>query len=239
MKYGVLVLARLTSRRLPRKALRTVYGRPLLEYVLRRASLVPDARVIVATSTDASDDPLEEFALRENWQCFRGSLNDVMGRCVACCEFYGLDAFARVNGDSPWVDPELVRIGFEQLASDDLDFVTNLVPRTYPYGVSCEVIRSSVFKRIADATTAPGDREHFTQPLYRSLESLRVGFLRAPEDWSHHRLVIDTEDDLVRFRAIVESCPDWQHVLTGNLVALLRSRPGLSFLHTHKDDQPL
>ncbi|MBK6669472.1 MAG: hypothetical protein IPG46_07245 [Actinobacteria bacterium] len=71
----------MTSSRLPGKALRTVAGRPLLGYAidrLRHASVV--GAIVVATSDDPSDDPIEAFCRSEDIAFHRGSLNDVAAR---------------------------------------------------------------------------------------------------------------------------------------------------------------
>ncbi|MEZ5100173.1 MAG: hypothetical protein R3C15_10325 [Thermoleophilia bacterium] len=62
MKIGVVVQARMSSARLPGKVLRELAGRPLLAHVLDRVRQVGNADVVVlATSTEASDDPVAEL----------------------------------------------------------------------------------------------------------------------------------------------------------------------------------
>lgn len=195
----------MSSRRLPGKALVSVAGRPLLWYVLARLEPL-GMPVVVATSDDEGDDAIADHCRDAEVPCHRGSLTDVAGRLLSAARSHGFDAFARVNGDSPFVDPGLLRIAFDALESEDLDFVTNLVPRTYPYGVAVEVIRTSCYADIMAATAAPADREHAMQAVYRGLAGLRHRRLvRAAGDRSAVSLTIDTPADLEAFRRFVAS----------------------------------
>ncbi|NLA80639.1 MAG: NTP transferase domain-containing protein, partial [Chloroflexi bacterium] len=62
-----IIQARMSSSRLPGKALLAIAGVPMLKRVVdrvRRASLVD--KVVVATTSDASDDAIEEAC--KSWQ---------------------------------------------------------------------------------------------------------------------------------------------------------------------------
>ena len=61
----VFVQARMSSRRFPGKVLAPFAGRPLIDHVLEQvAKALPRKRIVVATSTEPSDDPLVAY-LRE------------------------------------------------------------------------------------------------------------------------------------------------------------------------------
>ena len=62
-----ILQARMSSTRLPGKVMKSVAGRPMLERQierLRRCSTLD--RLIVATSDDASDDPLAQFLVQSD-----------------------------------------------------------------------------------------------------------------------------------------------------------------------------
>src|SRR6187401_1254787 len=145
MIAGAIVVARLDSRRLPGKVLADIGGEPLLWYVISRVQLVRafEGRVVIATSDRPVDDPLADCCQARGWPVFRGSADDVAGRLLACAEHHGWEWFARINGDSPLTDPELLGEACEVASFDDHDFVTNLQPRSFPYGVSAELLRTS------------------------------------------------------------------------------------------------
>ena len=105
-----ILQARMSSTRLPGKVMKSVAGRPMLERQierLRRCSTLD--RLIVATSDDASDNPLAQFLQTIGVETFRGSLHDVLGRYVGAVEALGVNGpVVRLTADCPLTDPEIV-----------------------------------------------------------------------------------------------------------------------------------
>src|SRR5712692_1849570 len=104
-----ILQARASSSRLPGKVLKPILGRPMLLHQLdrvRRAKSL-DA-LVVATSTDASDDAIEELCAAEGVACFRGSLDDVLDRFYQAALPFNPRHIARLTGDCPLIDPDLV-----------------------------------------------------------------------------------------------------------------------------------
>jgi spore coat polysaccharide biosynthesis protein SpsF len=197
---AVVILARLDSARLPGKALRPVAGRELLGRVIDRVRLaVPADAILVATSDREIDDPIAKFVSGEGISVFRGSVNDVAGRCLACAEVYGLGYLVRISGDSPFIDPSLIQSMMQRFESGDADIVTNVFPRGFPPGMSVEVIAVAALRRIIEASDDPADREHVTVLAYRDPTEFKIDNV-APEtaDLSGVALTIDTEADLAR-----------------------------------------
>ncbi len=205
MRTGAIVLARMTSDRLSGKVLRHLAGKPLIDHVIDRALRITLAdQVVVATSIDAEDDVLACHCEARGVDVFRGSRDDVAGRVLECARFWGWRYFARVNGDSPFIDPGLIDIGLEQALVRDMDFVTNICPRTFPYGVAVEVMKTGVFEHACHRITRDEDREHVTAFFYRRLHELRHLSLTADgENTSDIRLTVDDEDDIVRMETLM------------------------------------
>ena len=86
------VQARMSSSRYPGKVLAPFCGRPILAHVVERVTrAVTPKRVVVAMSTEASDEPLARCAEVLGVQVFRGSLVNVFGRLVACLKKHPCD----------------------------------------------------------------------------------------------------------------------------------------------------
>jgi len=194
----------MTSQRLPGKSLRPLCGRPMLQYVLDRlARLDSLAETIVATSTDPSDDPLDEFCRRIGCPCFRGSLDNVADRFLQAAGAHRLSAFVRVNGDSPLLDQRLVARGVALFTESGADLTTNVSPRTYPAGMSVEVVRTETFERIVPELDEQYDREHVTNYFYRHADRFRIErfVLDVPRRDVH--LAVDTPENFETVSRIV------------------------------------
>jgi spore coat polysaccharide biosynthesis protein SpsF (cytidylyltransferase family) len=124
---------------------------------------------------------------------------------VEAARAHDLDAVARVNGDSPWLDPALLTEAVARMRAERPDLVTNLVPRRWPYGIAVEVAAVEALAR-AHATATAEDREHVTRALYGAPERFATLPLSSRVDeGSDVRLVVDTEEDLRRFEQLVRA----------------------------------
>lgn len=201
MSTGVVIFSRMDSRRLPGKALRDIAGRPLLGRVIDRANRCTRADVvIVATSDRPDDDAIADFALAEGSQLFRGDLDDVLGRALSCCNAYGLTRFARVCGDRPFFDPATVDRLIAEHAANGLDLATTLCPRSYPPGLTVEIVGTDALRHADASATEAKEREHFTQYFYRRSGDFKIRSFEAIEelDFSDLAFAVDDESDLRR-----------------------------------------
>ena len=205
----------MTSRRLPGKVLRPLAGRPSLQYLLERLERCEQVdRVIVATSTQASDDPVAAFCEAAGATVHRGPLEHVAARFGEVVERFGLDAFVRVTADSPLLDQALVDRGAALYRKGGFDIVTNVYPRsTFPSGQSLEVVRAEAFRSALAHMDDPYEREHVTPYFYRRPEQFRIHNLVAEQDDSGLDVSLDTDDDARLIEAVLERMdrPHWTY----------------------------
>lgn len=216
----IIVQARMSSSRLPGKMALEVQGKPMLAYVVERLRCVRNvADVIVATSQGAEDDAIASVCDALNCKCFRGSLDDVAGRFVAMIEREGIEAFVRICGDSPLIDPVIVEQAVECFMTGEADVVSNLVERTFPKGQSVEVVRSAAYVSAMADVTESYDREHVTPYLYRHPERFMLQNISMQPNLSDVQLSVDTRQDFDMFREIVAMMdkPHWEYGLAAVL----------------------
>ena len=78
-KAIAIIQARCSSTRLPGKVLKPLAGKPMIWHIAKRAESCEHVdQVVVATSTESSDDHLAEFCEQAGLGCFRGSLSNVL-----------------------------------------------------------------------------------------------------------------------------------------------------------------
>jgi N-acetylneuraminate synthase/N,N'-diacetyllegionaminate synthase len=198
MKIGVIVLCRHNSSRLPGKILKQINGRAVLGHIVDRIRRgVEDLPVVIATSTDPSDDVIETYCRRAGLNCFRGSLKDVAGRFSACAEKYGWDFAVRINGDNLFVDKDVLRAMVAVADTNTFDFVTNVPGRTFPRGMSVEIVRVSFYSKLMKVVSNPGHREHVTSWLYENIDLGRRYIFenRICPEAANFQLALDTEND--------------------------------------------
>jgi spore coat polysaccharide biosynthesis protein SpsF len=213
MKMMMVVQARFSSRRLPGKVLRPMAGKPMLAWLIERLERVHGTDgIVVATSTSVDDDAVAQFAAGLGISCFRGPLDDVLGRFVGTVRQFRLDAAVRISGDSPLLDPVLVGRGIRLFGEERPDLVTNVWPRTYPKGQSVEIVSREALER-ADAGAGGEDREHVTAPIYRYHEHYRIASFGAETSSADVQMSVDTETDFRLAERMLEamSRPHWEY----------------------------
>jgi spore coat polysaccharide biosynthesis protein SpsF len=217
LRVVAVVQARLSSRRLPGKVLRPLGGRPLLAHLLEVLATVPGLDgVVVATSADSDDDPVAAFAAAAGVAVHRGPLDDVAGRLLGAAAAAEADALVRVNGDSPLLDPALVRHAVRLFREEVPDLVTNVLRRTYPRGQSVEVIRLAALRTAIARMTTAEEREHVTPYFYRCSREFTIRSFEAACPAPEIQLSVDEPEDLVRCEAILAALgnpsgrPGWE-----------------------------
>lgn len=108
-RVGAIIQARSTSTRLPGKVLADIHGRPM---IVRLVEQISHSRrlddIVVATSTDPSDDTLADVCRSYDVPCMRGSLPNVLKRYIDVADARGVDVIVRITGDNPFADPFLI-----------------------------------------------------------------------------------------------------------------------------------
>jgi len=207
MRIGAIIPCRLDSTRLPAKVLATIKDKPLLWYVITRCRQVSAfcGNIVVATTLRSVDDRIVAYCKEEGVAAFRGDSMNVARRLLDCALEYDLALFCRANGDSPFLEPALIGQACNIAHSLDYDIVTNLAPRSFPYGVSVEIIKTKAFRSAVDQMWKPEHLEHVTAYFYENLRSFKYhNILRIGKDMSAIRMTVDTKKDLAIFRRVVK-----------------------------------
>jgi spore coat polysaccharide biosynthesis protein SpsF len=227
-KVVATIEGRMTSTRLP--------GKIMMQHMVERHrhSALTDV-VVVATTTNAADDPV--VALCEAMGCayFRGSEDDVLARVVGAGKEHDADILVQGMADSPVVDWRLVDQSIKLLESGGYDCASNEFEDTFPVGFD---VRCYDFKKLLDADahdTDPAYREHAGYSIRSHPETFKLGNWRAEGDmlWPTLRLTLDTAEDYALLTAVYDALypanPDFS---AADVVAFLKGRPDLVALNT-------
>lgn len=195
----------MSSSRFPGKVLAPFCGYPLLYHVIERvARVIPRSRITVATSTEASDDPLAGYAATLGVQVYRGPLENVFKRFQGCLNEYPCDWFYRVCADSPLIRPSILGELSHLADPSSSDIVTNVFPRTYPRGLSAELIRADAFMSVHEAMLTSEEREHVTLHFYNHPEQYRIVNVPCPSaEKVPQSFAVDTLADMERLELTI------------------------------------
>ena len=202
MRVIAIVQARMGSSRLPGKVMMDVCGRPAIWHLmeqLRHARRLDG--VVLATTTKPADDRLSLYAHQQDWNVYRGSEDDVLGRYYEAAIDFGCvtgDVIVRVTGDDILTDPEIVDQVVELYASHQphVKHASNNRVPTYPHGADIEVFAFDALEQAWRQASADEEREHVTPYIRNNPEMFPYVDMQLPEDLFHIRLTIDYPEDL-------------------------------------------
>ena len=217
-----IIQGRMTSSRLPGKILADIAGQPMLQRVFIRTSRAATVNeTIFATTTDSTDDPVEEYCDFSGIPFTRGSLYDVLDRYYQAAKGAKADVVVRITADCPVIDPMLIDDVVNMLVNDEFDFVCNRLPppwhRTYPIGLDVEACTFKVLGKAWKEAKEPQHREHAMPYFYegvdlthqsRTLETgisprgFKVALLHHTTDFGDYRWTVDTPEDLEFMRQV-------------------------------------
>jgi len=196
--------------------MKTVAGQPLLGYLLDRLEKIENKqRVVVATSEDNSDDPINLYCDTRQIECLRGPLNNVAERIYQALQKTHAKAFVRISADSPLLDPALVEKAQKVFFRTKAELATNVLRRTYPKGMSVEVVDTTAFQKAYVKMTDVEDREHVNRIFYREPDIWRIAEFSSEKDLHRINLSVDTESDFQNFKRIIARMqrPHWTYGL--------------------------
>lgn len=198
MDITAIIQARLTSTRLPGKVLLPLGDKPLIWYVYKRTCMAGKIKkVVVATSSEKSDEPLVNYCLKENIPVLRGSMDDVLDRYYQVAKQINARHIARITADCPLIDHTILDAMANEYSrvSNDIDYLSNTHPPTFPDGMDCEIFSFNTLEKAWKSATLQSEREHVTPYMYNNPDKFNIQNFENDEDYSHIRLTVDEKED--------------------------------------------
>ena len=225
----------MASQRLPGKVMLDLGGAPLLQRMLERLSAAElPTEIIVATSADASCDPIQDLCGALGVRCYRGHPTDLLDRHWRAGSEAGVEAIARVPSNCPLIDPRIVDrvLGAFQRQAGKVDFASNLHPPSYPEGNDVEVMTMAALETAWLEARRFSERSMTTPYLWSHPERFRL--LNVPwetgKNYSEtYRWTIDYVHDYRVVRAIFRRLYDSARPIFSleQIVALVEQEPSI------------
>lgn len=227
MKIVSCIIARTTSTRLPLKVLRGVnvdLSKSMLDLIISKAKQSKlTSKIVLCTSDERCDDILNDVALKNNIDIYRGEADEVIYRLLNVAEQENADYVIRITGDNVFVSGEYIDQQISLCIDNDLDYcrLANV-----PIGATAELIKVSALKKVAE-TIDPAVSEYLMLYIFDP-EKYRCGILQAESDYSNYGITVDTDQDLLNIKEIIRLLGDSVDALSlKNICKLMMSRKDL------------
>ena len=205
----VIVQARLNSKRFKKKVLYHIKDKPIIKHVvdrLKKSKFKND--IVVATSKNKFDDRLVEYLKFNKIKYFRGSLKNVAMRLFNAANLSNNKKFVRISADSPLIDSKIMD-KMIKLSRDkrfkSYDIITNVFPRTFPKGLSVEIIKTELLKKYLNKMNKD-EKEHVTKYFYKFSQIFKIKNLNNFNKRKYRlNCAIDTFNDLKKVKKLMNS----------------------------------
>ncbi len=233
MKTAAIIQARTGSTRLPNKIFLELAEKPLIAHVVDRlkvSKLIDDT--IIATTTNKNDDSIEKWAKDNMVSYFRGSEENVLKRYYDCAKKHDADIVVRITADDPFKDANLIDEAISLLINEELDFVCNNNPATFPEGLDVEVLTFKALEKSKKKADSDFEKEHVTQYIHKNINEFKVQNIANDVNLSFHRWTIDTKEDLNYTQAIYNELYNEDRIFTPqDIYKLLKNKPEISLIN--------
>jgi len=191
-----IIQARMTSSRLPGKVLKPILGKSMLALQIERtkcSQLIDN--LIVATSIEDSDQPIEDWCIKNNIKCYRGSLNNVLDRYFQVAKISGADHIVRMTADCPLIDSVIIDNVIKLHLLEKNDYTSNCIEPTFPDGLDVEVMTEKTLQKSWELASKHSEREHVTLYIRNHPEMFKIGSFKNDVNLQNKRWTVDYIED--------------------------------------------
>ncbi len=199
-KVGYIIQARMKSDRLPHKVLMKLplsSDKSILDWIIDEVSTL-NGTVIVATSTDESNNQIQDYCESKDVKIFRGSEDDVLSRFVAIQKEYNFDYIIRLTADNPFIDANTINDTIKFHIKQKLDYTHST---GLPLGMNIEVISGDAIIKSLNYVTNNLEKEHVTV-VVRENKKFKSGVMHFDNCFENLRLTVDTMEDYLLSNSI-------------------------------------
>ena len=205
-KVGLIIYARMSSKRFPGKVLKKINNnQSICEIIINKLEKIGlKSKIVIATSKNKNDKKIVNFCRKNKVKFFLGSNKNVFLRTINCIEKHKFQYFVRICADRPLFDTDLMKKMIKIIIFKNYDIVTNVYPRTYPKGLTCEVAKTNIFKKIDLKDLKIQDKEHIFNYFYRN-KNYKIHNVKSKynKKFLNKNFCIDNQKDLIKIQNIL------------------------------------
>ncbi len=196
VKTLAVLQARTSSTRLPGKVMKEINGKPMIYWqILRILKSTTIDELIVATSSEESDDILVDFLSKMNIAFYRGSLSNVLSRYEEIAAKLRPEIIVRLTADCPLVMPIVLDVVVTEFINSQADYASNTLIRTFADGLDIEVFSHQTLAKLGGYSLSDSEKEHVTLGIYSRPNDFALLNVRNDCEEGHLRWTVDNQAD--------------------------------------------
>lgn len=200
MKTVACIIARTNSSRLPKKVLKEINGKMMIEHIIdriKKCKLINE--IYVCTSTHPDDSILKKVSKKNKVKFYAGSEESVTNRMLDVAEIENCDNVIRITGDNIFTDSVYIDLMIEKHNEGCFEYTRTAF---LPVGVTAEIISVDALKK-CNKIMNPDESQYLMLYMFQP-KIFKCQVLIPPKN--HRRpnwcLTVDNHDDWERTQKI-------------------------------------
>lgn len=202
-KVCAVILCRLKSKRLPKKAIKKINGETLISHLIKRLRLSKNINKIVLATTQKKEDlEICKIAKKNKLSFFRGNEKNVLNRMYHAAKKFNCNIVIRVTADDILIDPYYLDKLISFHLKNNLEYSNN---KYLPGGTEVEIFNLEILKFLLNTIIDKNVTEYLTFFIDRFKDQFITGTLNVPKKHrSTKSLTIDTPKDFIFVKKFLE-----------------------------------
>lgn len=228
----IMVQARLGSTRFKDKVLKTINNQEIIKIQYKRLKKIKSKKKIIFLIPDNKKNiTLRKFLKRNKIEYFLGSEKNVLDRYYQSAKRYKAKYIIRLTGDCPLIDYRIVDKLIELYKKQKVDYVSNILKRTFPHGMDMEMFNYDVLKRLRKEAKNKDDKEHVTSYLIKNKNNFSTKNLINSKNQSSYRVTLDYVEDFDVISKIIYNFKKNIYFSSNQIVNFLKNKPDVARLN--------
>lgn len=195
MRIIAIIQARTGSKRFPKKVLKLISNKSLIDWVLSRTKKAKKlTQIILATTIHKRDDILANIGKKNKVLIYRGDEKNVLKRYFDAAKLYKADLIIRICSDNPLVDPSQIDYLIKKFNTKNFEYAYNHQSRlntNYADGFGAEILTFNALKKVYLMAKSKSHKEHVTKFIWDNLKKFKVLPIKSPKKLAYPKFKFD------------------------------------------------
>ena len=174
-KFGIIIQARIGSKRLYGKSIKKIGKVPILIRIvrsIRQNNFFKNVKIVIATTNLINDNKIIKLAKTEKVQIFRGSENNVLERYYEAAKKNKIKNILRLTSDNPFVNIIFLRKLVEIHLKNKNDYTSSKL--NLPIGIGAEIMNMKSLRLSYKFAKTKDEKEHVCDYILNNANKFKI-----------------------------------------------------------------
>ena len=235
MSDGVLITARLKSKRFPKKIIKKlINGNLIIEHLIKNLKKKFEAnQIILITSKSRQDHILTKIAKKNGISFYRGHAKDVLERMLKASQKFKFKNIISCTADNPLIDSSYAKKILKLIKKKKNDLTTNL---TLPIGMFAYAINIESLKKVMKKKNSKNTETWVG--YFKKMKNFKIEDYGRPKINKKIRLTVDYAEDYKTINEVLKNLPaDFPSI--NDILKLYKKKPNIFKINAHIVQKPV